>query len=72
MSKDKNDIVDVIPATGIMFIIYDGKPYMVVAYEKDNNYVAISISVDCVLKNLTENKYITDNAVKKPKDTGVV
>jgi hypothetical protein len=69
MSKD--DDVEIIPATGIMIIKQDGKSYIVLAYEVDNTYIAISISVDEVLKHLKEDNYIC-NIPEKPKDKMVV
>ena len=67
-----NDEVDIVPATGIMFITKDNVTYIIIAYEKDNNYVAMSIPLKTVMENLIKEGYILTNVSKsKPKD-GVV
>lgn len=70
MSSEK-DMVDIIPATGLMFMVVEGKTYLVIAHKKDDNYTAISIPLKTVLENLIEEGYITKN--KDPfKDKMVV
>lgn len=69
MSKDE---VDIKPATGIMFVTNNKMIYMIVAYEKDDNYVAISIPLKVVLENLIKNGYILDNVLKPKLKDGVV
>ena len=57
----KEEMVDIVPATGLMFMVAEGKTYLVLAYEKDNNYVAMSIPLKTVLENLIKDGYITKN-----------
>ena len=69
MSKD--DDVEIIPATGIMIIKQDGKAYLVLAYEEDNTYIAISISVEEVLRHIKKDNCVV-SIPEKPKDKMVV